>query len=582
MKLRSFKKEQQKNEKEIVSVDGVFFDNSQQFINLKKKQPFIEIHFKVFINFIDHFKVPIGIVLITFISLAFLGSVFVSKANVATFYPDTCLGGWDNPLYASGKADLDSTAKLEDFTKGNSALIKGASEIYCGGFKGEIPTDTSPKNFVLSFSWSIDDGSIIHNDTQPIESNISIPDSKTPEVIETPENTNESVPETPISDTPTPEPQSFLDKFIPKVYAQELETPTPPKEDTPTVTPDSQTPPDSSNTVVEDNTPPPTEEKNNENTYLLTTEPDASVMPEDSNNNSDNTNVPVSLDVSTQTEEPTDSFMEVLYTLDGTTWNSLGKIGRNNWQNISFDIPLVSWDDLAQFQIELKPIQTIDTYPTIYLDAMILSVEYESEAKVDVKEAQPIYEITNIQNTGTKIVLSNEGTILSPDQILITSDNDVLGGIAVYNKDTDTILLTTNVGQKTYPLDLSYFGEGNYTVINTKDPDFCSARKLSECLSANDFIGSATFSVKNKNAPPETNSETPVNNSNTSVDNSADLSIPVIPSETPVESIPSTVLDLLNIPDPNTENSKEDSKDTESGGIVLPPVDTESGEAVSF
>ncbi len=592
MKLRSFKKEQQKNEKEIVSVDGVFFDNSQQFINLKKKQPFIEIHFKVFVNFIDHFKVPIGIVIITFIALTFLGSVFVSKANVATFYPDSCLGGWDNPSLASGKPDLDTNASPQDFTKGNSAVIKGTADLYCGGFKGEIPEDSSPKNFILTLNWSIDDGSIIHNEPQPFDLNTNVIDSITPQVIETPENIPTDVPEIPAIDMS--EQQSFLDRIIPRAFAQESDVPpdVPPVVDAPTnidvlpVVPDAEKP-------VEDNAKdevPIVPEQNN--TEL--TETTESIDNTDTNSlvdldvispTSDNPQIDAgteSIDISTTAiEEPADSFMDVVYTIDGTTWTSLGKIGRNNWQSVSFDIPLTSWNDLSQFQIALIPIQTIDTYPVIYLDGMLLSVEYESEIKIEVKEATPIYEITNIQNSGSKIILSNEGTILSPDQILVTGEDDILGNVAVYNKITGIILLTTTVGEKTYALDLSYFGVGEYTVINTTDPDICSSRTLEECLGTTDFVGSATFSVKNKAAPPET--------ADTQTGESEDLdginplpgsTLPQIPSDPIIENAPDVVLDILNID--GDIPKVDDQVDKQSESIDLPPVDTSSGQEVSF
>lgn len=581
MKLRSFKKEQQKNEKEIVSVDGVFFDNSQQFINLKKKQPFIEIHFRVFVNFVDHFKVPIGIVIITFASLAFLGSVFVSKANVATFYPDSCLGGWDNPLYASGKPELDSSAKQEDFTKGNSAVIKGTSEIYCGGFKGEIPKDTSPKRFVLSLSWSIDDGSVIHNEPQPFDLNANAIDSVTPQVIEAPENSTDSVPETPSVDSNAP--QSFLDKLIPKVYAQEQDS-------LPPVSPDPEIPPASDPVAPENNVDSNTDTlqadpqiNNDEIPPETQTSPDANVASPYSPT-TDNSGTLEVMENLKPVEEPADSFMEVSYTIDGTTWNDLGKIGRNNWQNLSFDIPLTSWEDLNQFQISLKPIQTIDTYPTIYLDGMLLSVEYESEVKVDVKEAVPVYEITNIENSGTKIVLSNEGTVLSPEQILITSDSDTLGNIAVYNKTTGVILLTTTVEGKTYALDLSYFGEGEYTVINTTDPDSCNSRTLEICLSSSDFVGSSTFTVKNKTAPPETTNNTQIDNDqNQNTDGINPLpgsTLPQIPSDPIIENAPDKVLNIFNIDDGSQKQS--DQTDAPVENIVLPPVDTDSGQEVSF
>jgi hypothetical protein len=75
-------------------------------------------------------------------------------------------------------------------------------------------------------------------------------------------------------------------------------------------------------------------------------------------------------------ESLADAFMQVEYTLDGTTWKSLGVVGRSEWARASFDIPLEGWENLDNLQIALKALPTFDTPPVVYLDAMSIDVEY--------------------------------------------------------------------------------------------------------------------------------------------------------------------------------------------------------------
>src|SRR4030042_6172975 len=66
----------------------------------------------------------------------FIYGTFI-RAEKASFYPTSCLGGWQNPQNAEGKPDLDEGAPGEDFNSKNSAVLQNAiSELYCGGCKG--------------------------------------------------------------------------------------------------------------------------------------------------------------------------------------------------------------------------------------------------------------------------------------------------------------------------------------------------------------------------------------------------------------------------------------------------------------
>ena len=70
-----------------------------------------------------------------------------------------------------------------------------------------------------------------------------------------------------------------------------------------------------------------------------------------------------------------DNFLDVSYSLDGTTWQDLGQVNASNWQNFSVTIPVNSWSDIDNLQIQLNPLPSADA-PTISLDSMWLGIDY--------------------------------------------------------------------------------------------------------------------------------------------------------------------------------------------------------------
>ena len=113
-----------------------------------------------------------------------------TRASVARFYSESCLGGWGNPQEAQGRPEVTTTSpweeavsaalgvltydreeyerelkekelahrQLREFNHQNSAVLDNQSaEIFCGDFRGEIPTDTFPQKFILKFSWEMKD-----------------------------------------------------------------------------------------------------------------------------------------------------------------------------------------------------------------------------------------------------------------------------------------------------------------------------------------------------------------------------------------------------------------------------------------
>jgi hypothetical protein len=70
------------------------------------------------------------------------------------------------------------------------------------------------------------------------------------------------------------------------------------------------------------------------------------------------------------------TLFDIHYTLDGQNWNYLGSVNENNWQNLSFDIPVNNWVDISKIQIKINSYPDTDYY--LYLESMWLEVEYQN------------------------------------------------------------------------------------------------------------------------------------------------------------------------------------------------------------
>lgn len=71
------------------------------------------------------------------------------------------------------------------------------------------------------------------------------------------------------------------------------------------------------------------------------------------------------------------SFVEVSYSVTGSSWNGLGKVSQGTWGSYSADIPVHSWQDLQNLQLSIAPLPSLDLQPTIYLDGMTVTVDYD-------------------------------------------------------------------------------------------------------------------------------------------------------------------------------------------------------------
>jgi hypothetical protein len=96
-----------------------------------------------------------------------------------------------------------------------------------------------------------------------------------------------------------------------------------------------------------------------------------------------NTNSNESILRSTQTTSTfatsSKTLFDIHYTLDGQNWNYLGSVNENNWQNLTFDIPVNNWLDISKIQIKINSLPDTDYY--LYLESMWLEVEYVSKVE---------------------------------------------------------------------------------------------------------------------------------------------------------------------------------------------------------
>jgi hypothetical protein len=427
-----------------------------------------------------------------------------TKADLVYFYPQTCLGSFVNPEKAQGEREVDNPDLINEL---NSAVYySGFKEIYCGNFQGPIK-EGEIKKVTLNFNWVITkelrEKPIIES-TNPKSLIEKIIPSKTIEIDvgtsdvpinETQNNTNtndtlnntkndinsnefnntntnsnktnntndnESQTATssyenkkksemsalsPNQSTNNQSEQSVLSpkksvyiKFINFVFAQE------------------ETRNNTNNEETLNNTKT-NETLNNTNTDKINTNGNESQTVASSHENINQSEESVLSQKKSLNNQPEQSVLsqnssapktlfDIHYTLDGQNWNYLGSVNENNWQNLTFDIPVAEvslrygaspksedvtrpevssallrgWLDISKIQIKINSLPDTDYY--LYLESMWLEVEYVSK----VEEITP--EDTSILNKN--LSLDQNFDYLKIIKIKGISNNKIL---AVLSKD---------------------------------------------------------------------------------------------------------------------------------------------------
>jgi hypothetical protein len=428
-------------------IKDVFFDSSKKVISLnsnreepikEKNKWLIDISPEHIKNILKHDFTAFCYIVVLIVGLILLSSSFKAKAETAVFYPYSCLGSWVSTDRASGTPEIRGDINGSDFTTENSAVLRDSNgQIYCGNFTGEVPKDTEPKKFYVSFSWFVDTNS------QKDGGEILIP--LNPEI-------------------------NSLDQILPSSQTETNPEPAP--------TDDSASP------VVEDS--PVSFNYFKANIAYA----DDEVSAPDSTDIAD----PIIAPSLENSEATPNTLLRILYTLDGVTWLPLGEVNNSNWRGAKFEIPLTSWDDISKMQISLERIDTYDKTPSIYLDGMKIDVEYEHTQGIVSPSS---FHISSMKSNDPTLALSVGGHPPEREDVSVSSAAG-LANLAVYNSDIGALLLDTHVGAGNYILDPEYLGSGNFTLINTNDPNICENKNLDECMAAEDFISSGVFSIGSK------------------------------------------------------------------------------------
>jgi len=386
---------------------------------------------------------------IAFIFLLFLFFVIFrtqTKADLVYFYPQNCLGSFVNPEKAQGEKEVNNPDLINE---SNSAVYySGFKEIYCGNFQGPVK-EGEIKKVTLHFNWvitkelrekpiieSTSSESLIEKiiPSKTIEINVATSDVPT---LQNNTNSNES------NNTNTNESQiatsSQIFKFINFVFAQE----------------ETQ---NSTNENIQNNTnteeiSTSTNKSNNANSSTseisTTSQIETTVSESTSSSMEQTTSSEV---ISTQTTSifatSSKTLFDIYYTLDGQNWNYLGSVNENNWQNLSFDIPVNNWLDISKIQIKINSLPDTDHY--LYLESMWFEVEYENTEK----------EIS--ETTTTKITTSTEQAIpISQEPLKVRKFEKIINVKNSDNLSCSTDQFSVNINEdETKFVNFKLSGEG--------------------------------------------------------------------------------------------------------------------------
>lgn len=319
----------------------------------------------------------------TMIPLIILGSSQLVKADLFYFYSPLCLGSWANVQNVEGEPQVPQGGSANDFDNSNSAILKNSGgQIFCGKFESSNLPEGNMREVSVRLSLAVqedkpvqfvpqdwDNGNILDSEIEQSGTFI-IPEPELPKA----ESEVETSPEMPAIE-PESSSSPELQQEIPKVII-------------PSPEPESsiQSEPSSSLFIPSEVSPRFFGRALLARARLLTgsNTTHAQEVPQEAPSE-----VPLNLD----------DLLSVRYTLDGETWDELGRITLSNWNNPSFKVPISSLDQVSQLQIGLMSLPTIYNAVSIYLDSIWLEAEYDSGFVSFVKDtSETIFETVTLRN----------------------------------------------------------------------------------------------------------------------------------------------------------------------------------------
>lgn len=345
-----------------------------------------------------------ALLVVTVLTTSIFGYQLVTKAEVATYYPEVCLGGWTQPNNATGKPDAD-----DGLTKNNAAVLEDAqAQLFCSQFSGAPLEERVNQKVLVRFSWGTE-GSV--PDTHEKPTTTIIPDidpaSAIEQILNLPSGENAEL-IIPVSE-PVQEPE------VPEVTPEESQSSTAPIESTETQPAEESSPPQVSQPqpAAEPAEPAPTapqsflhmikkaitytfrppvfaQEVSEQQPPVESPEPPVEAVtapvPEPVPELAPELAVPQAPSPSEDTEEsvqpaptiPDEQLLEVLYTLDGTTWKTLGTVSSLT-EKSAFEIPLSDVavpDDVSRLQVAVHALPILGDRPALFIDSMWIEVTH--------------------------------------------------------------------------------------------------------------------------------------------------------------------------------------------------------------
>lgn len=368
------------------------------------------------------------------------GSFFRSpnevEANIASFYPTNCLGGWKNVDKIAGQPEVRPDNDVIYTDENSASTINSNAQVFCGGFSGEIPDAAKHQKVTVNFSWYIGDKDkqekikkeneapvmeVISDSVAPATEVVADP---APETVVEPELPEVEVSPEPAIDSPVEETQTeptafnFYSNFFSVAHAQE------------------EVPAEaviSKDIVVESEVEvPKTDTPVEEEVVQADAEPVVEVTQTEG------------LESVVESISSEGAYFEVLYTLNGQDWNSLGFVYRIA-NDIEIEMPIdlfATVEDLRKVQVALHTVERFDSVPEIYLDSLWLEVIYDD---VDGGELAPpgsrpgdvIFSETIYQDEKAVVVLRNV-ELMTLSNVLSASVATSTASTTIYDSEVST------------------------------------------------------------------------------------------------------------------------------------------------
>lgn len=490
--------------------------------------------------------------------VASTSNVSFLKADSTVFYPTACLGGYDSLKLAEGKPETALDANADDFTIENSSYLpeNRVADVYCGNFDGKVAEHTVPTVVKLTIHLTLKnkESSISKIETGHSSALLEVLDATTtptlsepliqnnsasssllkrekdviiPQIDKGKESTQVVVPvdvkvTKPEEHTLLKQISSHLSYVVSSVYAEES-----PQTDVPVTTVISSTespstsPPSPAQEIVR------TVVNNSldsvattsvvgsavdnvtvssitvlEPTIASTTDNASSAVRSVENHIEGLSLIKTIVEnlnpfskketyVATTTANPE---YEILYSKGNDTWESLALLGKENTKTVTFILPYTptSWKEIVSLQIHIKTLQNFEKRNDLYVDGMELAIAYDTEVKTDdVRE----YVLSNSESLNGKLTLHFGSEMSSRKTLDMKAEKE--GGIAIYNLDTEALLLTTqlNIATTTFDPNGTLPDFGTFVAVLTDDVGWCGQKVLFDCLSASTTIDVSFFSI---------------------------------------------------------------------------------------